>query len=53
MSPTTIHYEVTIDDPKIYTRPWKLAIPLERNDAYNWAPDFMKRRGPSFLSVRW
>ena len=34
MSPTTIHYEVTIDDPKIYTRPWKLAIPLERNVAY-------------------
>ena len=33
-SPTTIHYEVTIDDPKIYTRPWKLAIPLERNDGY-------------------
>jgi hypothetical protein len=30
----TIHYEVTIDDPKVYTRPWKLAIPLERNDAY-------------------
>ena len=30
----TIRYEVTIDDPKVYTRPWKVAIPLEREDAY-------------------
>jgi hypothetical protein len=33
-SPTTISYEVTIDDPTIYTRPWKAAIPLERDDSY-------------------
>jgi hypothetical protein len=25
---------VTIDDPKTYTRPWTLAIPLERDDHY-------------------
>ena len=30
----TIRYEVTIDDPKVYTRPWKVAIPLEREDGY-------------------
>jgi hypothetical protein len=36
VSATTIHYEVTIDDPKVYTRPWKLAIPLERDDAYQF-----------------
>ena len=30
----TIHYQVTIDDPKTYTRPWTLAIPLERDDQY-------------------
>ena len=30
----TIHYQVTIDDPKKYTRPWTLAIPLERDDQY-------------------
>src|SRR5262245_31027143 len=30
----TIHYEVTIDDPKVYTQPWKVAIPLERDDVY-------------------
>ena len=34
VSANTIHYDVTIDDPKIYTRPWKLAIPLERDDEY-------------------
>jgi hypothetical protein len=30
----TILYEVTIDDPPVYTRPWKVAIPLERDDSY-------------------
>ena len=30
----TIQYEVTIDDPKVYTAPWKVAIPLEREDGY-------------------
>ena len=34
VSANTIHYEVTIDDPKTYTRPWTLAIPLERDDQY-------------------
>jgi hypothetical protein len=26
----TIQYEATIDDPKKYTRPWKLAFPITR-----------------------
>ena len=26
----TIQYEVTLDDPKVYTRPWKIAFPLRR-----------------------
>jgi hypothetical protein len=30
----TITYEVTIDDPNIYTRPWTVAIPLTRDDSY-------------------
>ena len=34
VSAATIHYQVTIDDPKTYTRPWTLAIPLERDDHY-------------------
>ena len=34
VSASTIHYDVTIDDPKMYTRSWKVAIPLERDDDY-------------------
>ena len=30
----TITYEVTIDDPNVYTRPWTVAIPLGRDDSY-------------------
>jgi hypothetical protein len=33
-APQTILHEVTIDDPKHYTRPWKVAMPLERDDEY-------------------
>lgn len=27
----TMHYQVTIDDPNVYTRPWTMAFPLRRN----------------------
>jgi len=27
----TIHYEATLEDPKVYTRPWKIAFDLGRN----------------------
>jgi len=30
----SISYEVTIDDPNTYTRPWKVAVPLARDDSY-------------------
>ncbi len=30
----TISYEVTVDDPNVYTRPWKVALPLTRDDGY-------------------
>ena len=30
----TINYEVTIDDPNIYTRPWKVSTPLTRDAQY-------------------
>jgi hypothetical protein len=30
----TINYEATIDDPKTYTRPWTLAVPLNRDSEY-------------------
>ena len=28
--PNTIRYEATIEDPKTYSRPWKIAMPLHR-----------------------
>jgi hypothetical protein len=30
----TINYEVTIDDPNVYTRPWKVSVPLNRDPDY-------------------
>ena len=26
-----MHYQVTIDDPNVYARPWTMAFPLRRN----------------------
>ena len=34
VSPNTINYEVTIDDPNVYTQPWKVELPYTRNDVY-------------------
>ncbi len=30
----TISYQVTIEDPNMYTRPWTVAIPLSRDESY-------------------
>lgn len=30
----TINYEVTIEDPKVFTAPWKVAMPLNREPEY-------------------
>jgi len=30
----TIQYEVTIDDPKTYVRPWKVAFPITQEPGY-------------------
>lgn len=34
-SPDVISYEATIDDPKTFTRPWKIAMPLYRRQEKN------------------
>ena len=28
--PANLMYEATIDDPKVFTRPWKMSMPLYR-----------------------
>jgi hypothetical protein len=30
----TLRYEATIDDPNVYTRPWSVAFPLNRDERY-------------------
>jgi hypothetical protein len=30
-SPDTLTYEATIEDPKVYSRPWKISLPLYRH----------------------
>jgi hypothetical protein len=34
VSADTINYEVRIEDPKVYTAPWTVAVPLTRDDSY-------------------
>ena len=30
VSPNVIQYEATIEDPDVFTRPWKISMPLYR-----------------------
>jgi len=30
ISPDALRYDVTIEDPKVFTRPWKMSMPLYR-----------------------
>jgi hypothetical protein len=34
-SPTTINYEATIEDPKVLTKPFRVALPLDRHTGKN------------------
>jgi len=34
VGPDTIDYRVTIEDPKVYAKPWIVALPLNRDETY-------------------
>jgi hypothetical protein len=34
-SPNTLQYEATIEDPEVFTKPWKISMPLVRHDEKN------------------
>jgi len=34
IDPNTINYEMTIDDPKTYTKPWKVGFPITQEPGY-------------------
>jgi hypothetical protein len=34
LGPTTINYELTVDDPKTYTKPWKVGFPITQEPGY-------------------
>jgi hypothetical protein len=34
IGPDVIDYRVTIDDPKVYAKPWTVQLPLNRDDTY-------------------
>ena len=34
VGPNTIDYRVTIDDPKVYAKPWTVELPLNRDETY-------------------
>ena len=34
VDPDTIQYEATIDDPNVFTRPWTIAFPLNKDERY-------------------
>lgn len=51
----TMHYEATIDDPIVYTRPWKMAIPFRRNTEPGmelWEEDCYEGDGPILTHFR-
>lgn len=44
VSADRINYEVTIDDPKVFTKPWTVAMPLTRDDTYQ-IPEYACHEG--------
>jgi hypothetical protein len=43
--PDTIHYEFTVDDPTMYTRPWKVALDLTAKPEYRTIYEYACHEG--------
>jgi hypothetical protein len=43
--PATIHYEFTVDDPTMYTRPWKVALDLTAKPEYRTIYEYACHEG--------
>jgi hypothetical protein len=53
-SPDSLRYEATIEDPKVYTKPWKIGITLHRHteknaQLYEYECHVYKENGAGFL----
>ena len=35
-----MRYEATIEDPKVFTRPWKISMPVYRQKDMHWLPEY-------------
>jgi hypothetical protein len=45
----TIEYQVTIDDAKTWTKPWKIAFPLRREAKYDFLYEYACHEGNIFM----
>jgi hypothetical protein len=45
----TINYEVTIDDPYTWTKPWKIAMPLRHEANYDYLYEYSCHEGNIFM----
>ena len=45
----TINYEVTVDDPQTWSKPWKIAMPLRHEDTYDYIYEYACHEGNIFM----
>jgi hypothetical protein len=45
----TINYQVTIEDPQTWTRPWTIALPLRREADYDYIYEYACHEGNIFM----
>ncbi len=53
IEPDTIHYQATVDDPNVYTRPFTVAFPYRRNtvDGFEMAEGACYENNEQFLEI--